>query len=73
LDVQNIAVSFKHVGFGIDSMHNFKDLLGGQSDTGDEESLVIWTVNGVDLNNRITTSRDIIASAIQIDHKKLKK
>jgi hypothetical protein len=72
MDVQNKAVSFKHVGFEIDSMHNL-DLIGGQSDTGDEESLVIWTANGVDLNNRITTSRDIIASALQIDHKKLKK
>ena len=28
MDVQNIEASFKHVGFGIDSMHNFKDLFG---------------------------------------------
>jgi hypothetical protein len=28
MDVQNIKASFKHMGFGIDSMHNFKDLFG---------------------------------------------
>ena len=30
-------------------MHNFKDLRGGQSDTGDEQTLVIWTANGMDI------------------------
>jgi plastocyanin len=50
MDVQNIAASIKDAGFGIDSMHNFKDLRGGQSDTGDEQTLVIWTSNGMDLN-----------------------
>jgi plastocyanin len=50
MDVQNIAASIKNAGFGIDSMHNFKDLRGGQSDTGDEQTLVIWTANGMDLN-----------------------
>ena len=50
MDVQNVAASIKDAGFGIDSMHNFKDLRGGQSDTGDEQTLVIWTANGMDLN-----------------------
>jgi plastocyanin len=50
MDLQNIAASIKNAGFGIDSMHNFKDLRGGQSDTGDEQTLVIWTANGIDLS-----------------------
>ena len=50
MDVQNIVASIKDAGFGIDSMHNFKDLRGGQSDTGDEQTLVIWTSSGMDLN-----------------------
>jgi plastocyanin len=50
MDVQNIATVIKDAGFGIDSMQNFKDLRGGQSDTGDEQTLVIWTANGMDLN-----------------------
>jgi hypothetical protein len=27
----------------VDSTHNFKDLRGGQSGTGDEQTLVVWT------------------------------
>jgi plastocyanin len=50
MDVQNIVASIKDAGFGIDSMHNFKDLRGGQSDTGDEQTLVILTASGMDLN-----------------------
>jgi hypothetical protein len=50
MDVQNIAASFKNAGFGIDSMHNFKVLRGRQSAPGDEQSLVIWTASGMDLN-----------------------
>lgn len=48
MDVQNIATNIKNAGFGIDSMHNFKDLRGGQSDTGDEQTLVIWTADTMD-------------------------
>ena len=54
MDVQNIVASIKDAGFGIDSMHNFKDLRGGQSDTGDEQTLVIWTSNGMDLNEVVS-------------------
>jgi plastocyanin len=50
MDVQNIATTIKDAGFEIDSMQNFRDLRGGQSDTGDEQTLVIWTANGMDLN-----------------------
>jgi plastocyanin len=50
VDVQNIATTIKDAGFGIDSMQNFRDLRGGQSDTGDEQTLVIWTANGMDLS-----------------------
>jgi hypothetical protein len=49
MDVESIATGIKDAGFGIDSMHNFQDLRGGQSDTGDEQTLVIWTANGMDL------------------------
>jgi plastocyanin len=50
MDIQDIAATIRNAGFGIDSMHNFKDLRGGQSDTGDEQTLVIWTANGMDLS-----------------------
>jgi len=47
----SIATNIKNAGFGIDSMHNFQDLRGGQSDTGDEQTLVIWTADGMDIKN----------------------
>ena len=47
---QDVVNGMRSSGFGIDSMHNFKDLRGGQSDTGDEQTLVIWTANGMDLS-----------------------
>jgi plastocyanin len=50
MDVQSVAASIKNAGFGIDSMHNFQDLRGGQPDTGDKQTLVIWTTNGMDLS-----------------------
>src|SRR5918999_3331984 len=50
MDLQSIVADIEDAGFGIDSMHSFKDLRGGQSDTGDEQTLVIWTANGMDLN-----------------------
>jgi hypothetical protein len=49
MDVQSIATNIKSAGLGIDSMHNFKDLRGGQSDTGDEQTLVIWTADEMDI------------------------
>src|ERR687897_3426723 len=50
MDVQSIVADIEDAGFGIDSITSFKDLRGGQSDTGDEQTLVIWTANGMDLN-----------------------
>ena len=37
-------------GFGIDGLHNFKDFRGGQSDIGDEQTLVVWTTVGKSLD-----------------------
>ena len=49
--VQDVTDEMRNVGFAINSMHNFKDLRGGQSDTGDEQVLVIWTSAGKSLND----------------------
>lgn len=42
---QNISQDISDLqnrGFLIDSVHNFQDLRGGQSGTGDEQTLIIW-------------------------------
>ena len=49
--VQDVTDEMRNAGFAIDSMHNFKDLRGGQSDTGDEQVLVIWTSAGKSLDD----------------------
>jgi plastocyanin len=49
--IQEVTDEMRNVGFAIDSMHNFKDLRGGQSDTGDEQVLVIWTSAGKGLED----------------------
>jgi hypothetical protein len=48
--VQDVVGKMRSAGFGIDSMHNFKDLRGGQSDTGDEQTLVVWATGGKNLD-----------------------
>jgi hypothetical protein len=64
IDVQNIATTIKDAaGFGIDSMQNFRDLRGEQSDTGDEQTLVIWTANGMDLNE-VASKLDTISQPL---------
>jgi plastocyanin len=49
--VQDVTDEMRNVGFAINSMQNFKDLRGGQSDTGDEQVLVIWTSAGKSLDD----------------------
>ena len=42
----------------IDGTHNFKDLRGGQSGTGDEQTLIIWTTAGMDLSTIATNLQE---------------
>lgn len=52
--IQSVSEEMRNDGFGIDSMHNFTDLRGGQEDTGDQQVLVVWTAAGRSLED--TTS-----------------
>lgn len=49
-DIQTYTTDLENRGFIIDSTHNFKDLRGGQSGTGDEQTLIVWTSTGADLS-----------------------
>ena len=49
-DIQTYTTDLENRGFNIDSTHNFKDLRGGQSGTGDEQTLIVWTTSGIDLS-----------------------
>jgi plastocyanin len=41
-DISQYTSDLQNRGFLIDSMHNFQDLRGGQSGTGDEQTLIVW-------------------------------
>jgi hypothetical protein len=46
-DTQAYTADLQNKGFAIDSTYNFKDLRGGQSGTGDEQTLVVWTTSRI--------------------------
>lgn len=50
-DIQVCTTDLENRGFNIDSTYNFKNLRGGQSGTGDEQTLIVWTSAGMDLSN----------------------
>jgi plastocyanin len=57
--VQSVADEMRNAGFGIDSMHAFTDLRGGQEDTGDEQVLVVWTTAGKSLDDSTSQLKQI--------------
>ncbi|MGH9975572.1 MAG: hypothetical protein ACRD8Z_07010, partial [Nitrososphaeraceae archaeon] len=57
-DIQTYTTDLQSRGFTIDSTHNFKDLRGGQSGTGDEQTLMVWKTAGMDLSNIVTNLQE---------------
>jgi len=57
-DIQTSTTDHESKGFTIDSTHNFKDLRGGQSGTGDEQTLIVWTTAGMDTSNMATNLQE---------------
>ena len=49
-------------GFSIDSMQNFKDLRGGQSGTGDQQTYLVWTASETDLDQIVSTLQEITSN-----------
>ena len=52
-DLDKYMQDVKNAGLTVDSGHNFKDLRGGQSGTGDVQTLIVWASGGKDLNSVI--------------------
>jgi plastocyanin len=57
--VQDVVSGMRSGGLGIDSMHNFKDLRGGQSGAGDEQTLVVWTAERKSLDEITSQLQEI--------------
>ena len=58
-DIENYVQDLKSKGFAVDSTYNFKDLRGGQKGTGDEQALLVWSTSGIDLQQVISTLKEI--------------
>jgi plastocyanin len=41
-DISQYTADLQSIGITLDSTHNFQDLRGGQSGTGDEQTLIVW-------------------------------
>jgi plastocyanin len=57
-DIQTYTTDLQNRGFAIESTHNFKDLRGGQSGTGDEQTLVVWATSGMTLPDIVTNLQE---------------
>lgn len=54
-DISQYTGDLQNRGFVLDSMHNFQDLRGGQSGTGDEQTLIVWRApTGMETSNVIS-------------------
>lgn len=58
-DIGNYIQNLKSKGFTIDSMHNFKDIRGGQEGTGDQQTLLVWTTSGIGLDEVFSVLQEI--------------
>lgn len=56
--IQTYTSDLHNRGFAIDSTHNFKDLRGGQSGAGDEQTLIVWTTSGMSLYDIATNLQE---------------
>ncbi len=49
-------------GFSIDSTHTFNDLRGGQEGTGPEQTMIVWTSSGKELDQVVAALKEITPS-----------
>jgi plastocyanin len=61
-DLDQYIATLTSKGFTIDSTHTFEDLRGGQDGTGPEQTLIIWTTSGMDLDQVISALEEITPS-----------
>lgn len=61
-DLDQYVSDLTSKGFTIDSTHTFQDLCGGQSGTGPEQTLIVWTTSGMNLQQVISALEEITQS-----------
>jgi plastocyanin len=58
-DTQSIVASLRSAGFGINSMHSFQDLRSEEEEEGDQQTLLVWTANGMEMSEITSTLQQI--------------
>jgi hypothetical protein len=58
-DRQSIVASLRSAGFGINSMHSFQDLRSEEEENGDQQTLLVWTSNGIEMSEITSTLQQI--------------
>ena len=61
-DLDQYISTLTSKGFTIDSTHTFEDLRGGQGDTGPQQTLIVWTTSGMNLDQVISALQEITPS-----------
>ena len=59
-DTQSIVASLRSAGFGINSMHSFQDLRSEEEENGDQQTLLVWTSNGMEMSEITSTLQQIL-------------
>ena len=61
-DLDQYVSTLTSKGFTIDSTHTFKDLRGGQKGTGPEQTYIVWTTSGMNLDQVLSALEEISPS-----------
>jgi plastocyanin len=59
-DRQSIVASLRSAGVGINSMHSFQDLRSEEEENGDQQTLLVWTSNGMEMSEITSTLQQIL-------------
>jgi plastocyanin len=58
-DLEQYISTLTSKGFTIDSTYTFQDLRGGQKGTGPEQTLIVWTASGMNLDQIVSVLEEI--------------
>jgi len=61
-DLDQYVSTLTSKGFTIDSTHTFEDLRGGQKGTGPEQTYIVWTTSGMNLDQVLSVLEEISPS-----------
>ena len=61
-DLDQYVSTLTSKGFTVDSTHTFTDKRGGQKGTGPEQTYIVWTTSGMNIDQVVSALQDITPS-----------